>query len=358
MEIKKQAFGTTEEGVRADLYTLTNVNRVKVDITNYGCKIVRLFIPDKNGRLDDIVLGFENIEGYCKPNPFFGTVVGRCANRIEKGRFNLNGIEYQLNTNRGGHHLHGGNKGFDKYVWSVEIESRDGVEYLKLHHFSEDGDEGYPGNLYATVIYCLTDDNELVIRYKAATDKDTLVNLTNHCYFNLSGHSCGDILGHELMINSSEFTDVNSELIPNGKIKNVKGTPFDFTNMTSIGSRISDESLSHCGGYDVNYVLNNNSSKPGKPGKTAEVYDPASGRIMEAYTTMPGMQFYTGNFLNGSVVGKDGCAYRKHAGLCLETQYFPNAINIPHFLSPVLKPGQEYDHTTVYKFSIKEGKAV
>lgn len=351
MGIKKQAFETTQEGVRADLYTLTNVNGVKADITNYGCKIVRLFVPDRNGCLDDIVLGFDSIEGYCNPNPFFGTVVGRCANRIENGRFTLNGVEYQLDANRGGHHLHGGSKGFDKYVWSAEIEKRDGVEYLKLYHFSGDGDEGYPGNLHTTVEYNLTDDDELVIGYKAATDKDTLVNLTNHCYFNLSGHSSGDILGHELMINSSEITDVNSELITNGKIKSVKGTPYDFTKMTPAGSRISDESLAHCGGYDINYVLSNNG---GEAGKATEVYDPASGRTMEVYTTMPGVQFYTGNFLNGSVIGKGGCAYKKYAGFCLETQYYPNAINFPHFPSPVLRPGQEYNHTTVYKFSVKK----
>jgi aldose 1-epimerase len=351
MSIIRQSFGTVTGGEQADIFTLTNANGMRVEITNYGCKIVRLFVPDKNGQFNDIVLGFDNIESYLKTNPFFGSIVGRCANRIDGGKFSLDGTEYQLDKNRNGHHLHGGVKGFDKYLWDVEIENDAKGEHLKLHHISEDGDEGYPGTVDVVVMYSLNNENELAIQYIASTDKATVVNLTNHCYFNLSGHSSGDILNHEVKINSDKYTAVNSELITSGEIKSVQNTPFDFLKMTQIGLRISDKELSNCGGYDVNYVLE---GKSGVLRKAAEVYEPVSGRLMEVYTTMPGVQFYTGNFINGPIAGKEGYAYNKYSGLCFETQFYPDAINHPRFPSPILRPGQKYNHKTIYKFSVDE----
>jgi aldose 1-epimerase len=345
MNIKKQAFGKTEDGKDVDLYTLTNANGLKAEIMTYGGIVTTLQVPDRNGNLADIVLGYDALDEYIKNNPYFGALVGRCGNRIGKGKFTLDGVEYTLATNNGPNHLHGGIKGFDKVVWDAEpMENETGVG-LKLTYLSRDGEEGYPGNLNCTVIYTLTNDNELKISYEAETDKPTVLNLTHHSYFNLAGHGSGDILGHELMLTADNFTPVDEGLIPTGEIKPVKGTLMDFTKPTVIGARIAQVE----GGYDHNYVLDNSD---GSLALAASVYEPKSGRLMEISTTEPAIQFYSGNFLDGSNKGK-GAVYNKHDGFCLETQHFPDSPNKPKFPSVVLRPGEKYTHLTVHKFSAK-----
>lgn len=348
MSITVKPYGSAD-GKDVKLFTLTNSNGLKAEITNYGGIIVRLFTPDKNGKLDDIVLGFDSLEDYLKGNPFFGALIGRHANRIENSEFTINGIVYKLAANEGNNHIHGGTKGFDKVVWDAEAVSNDNGDFLKLRYTSMDGEENYPGNLDVVVTYSLTDDNELVIDYEAVSDKDTVVNLTNHSYFNLSGHDSGSIYKHQLMINADKFTVVDENLIPTGEIRDVAGTPMDFTGLKSVESGIDSdyEQIVYGNGYDHNFVLNN---KNGVKDLAAKVFDPKSGRVMEVYTTKPGVQFYSGNFLDGSVVGKKGTLYEKRSGFCLETQYFPNAMKHGHFPSPVLKAGGKYCHTTVYKF--------
>jgi aldose 1-epimerase len=352
MSITKKFFGNTEDGVSVDLYTLTNSNGVIVEITNYGGIIVSLQVPDRNGKHDDVTLGFDSFENYLKAHPFFGALVGRHANRIENSEFELNGVLYKLAKNDGKNHLHGGLKGFDKVVWNAEVRVQDGSECLKLTYRSKDGEESYPGNLDVTVIYTLTEDNGLKIDYYAVSDKDTVVNLTNHAYFNLAGHGSGNVRRHTVMINADKFTAINDECVPNGEIREVKGTPMDFTSLTEIGPGLEsgDEQIASGGGYDHNWVLNVSGKAPEK---AAEVYEAESGRVMEVYTTKPGVQLYTGNFLDGTLAGKGGAVYGKRAGLCLETQYFPNAMKHKHFPSPILKAGQEYKHTTIYKFSTR-----
>ena len=345
MSIKKQVFGKTEDGKNVDLYTLTNTNGLKAKIMTYGGIVTSLQVPDRNGNLADIVLGCDSLDEYIKNNPYFGALVGRYANRIAKGKFTLDGFEYTLATNNGSNHLHGGIKGFDKVVWKAEKMQTDEGPALKLTYRSRDGEEGYPGNLSCIVSYTLTNNNKLKISYEAKTDKATIINLTHHSYFNLSGHNSGDILGHELMLNADHFTPVDKDLIPTGEIKPVKGTPMDFTKPMVIGSRIKQVQ----GGYDHNYVLN---SSDGSLALAASVYEPKSGRVMEIFTTGPGIQFYTGNFLDGSVKGK-GAVYNKHAGFCLETQHFPDSPNKPDFPSVVLKPGEKYTQLTVHKFSAR-----
>ncbi|MHC4423888.1 MAG: aldose epimerase family protein, partial [Planctomycetota bacterium] len=304
MNIKKQAFGKTEDGKDVDLYTLTNANGLKAEIMTYGGIVTTLQAPDRNGNLADIVLGYDTLDEYIKNNPYFGALVGRCGNRIGKGKFTLDGVEYTLATNNGPNHLHGGIKGFDKVVWDAEpMENETGVG-LKLTYLSRDGEEGYPGNLNCIVIYTLTNDNELKISYEAETDKPTVLNLTHHSYFNLAGHGSGDILGHELMLTADNFTPVDEGLIPTGEIKPVKGTLMDFTKPTVIGARIAQVE----GGYDHNYVLDNSD---GSLALAASVYEPKSGRLMEISTTEPAIQFYSGNFLDGSNKGK-GAVYNKH----------------------------------------------
>ncbi len=345
MSIKKQAFGKTADGKDVDLYTLTNANGLKTEIMTYGGIVRTLEVPDRDGNLGDIVLGYDSLDEYIENNPYFGALVGRCGNRIAKGKFTLDGVEYTLATNDGGNHLHGGVKGFDKVVWGAEpMEDGTGVG-LKLTYLSKDGEEGYPGNLKCTVIYTLTNDNELKVSYEAETDKATVLNLTHHSYFNLGGHGSGDILAHELMLTADNFTPVDEGLIPTGEIKPVKGTLMDFTRPTPIGSRIAQVK----GGYDHNYVLN---SSDGSLALAASVYEPGSGRVMEIYTTEPAIQFYSGNFLDGSNKGK-GAAYNKHNGFCLETQHFPDSPNKASFPSVVLKPGEKYTHLTVHKFSAR-----
>jgi aldose 1-epimerase len=345
MSIKKQAFGKTEDGKSVDLYTLTNANGLKAEIITYGGIVTSLQVPDRNGKFADIVLGCDSPDEYAKSSTYFGALIGRFGNRIAKGKFTLNGVEYKLATNNGPNHLHGGIKGFDKVVWNAKPMQTDQGPALKLTYQSRDGEEGYPGNLSCTVVYTLTNNNELKISYEAKTDKATIVNLTHHSYFNLGGHNSGDILGHELIINADRFTPVDKDLIPTGEIKAVKGTPWDFTKPMAIGSRIKQVE----GGYDHNYVLNNSD---GSLALAASVYESKTGRVMEVFTTEPGIQFYTGNFLDGSVKGK-GAVYNKHAGFCLEAQHFPDSPNKSDFPSVVLRPGEKYTQSTVYKFSAR-----
>ena len=348
MSVNQESFGQTSEGREIDLYTLTNGNGLKARITNYGAILVSLEVPDRAGKLADITLGFDKLEGYLGTHPYFGAIVGRYANRIGKARFELNGVEYTLAANNNGNHLHGGDKGFDKVIWKLEdlkTEGRSAI--LKLSYISEDGEEGYPGNLACSVTYALTEDDELQISYEADTDKTTVLNLTNHTYFNLAGEGTGDILDHELMIEADKYTVVDEGLIPTGENRSVTDTPMDFTISASIGSRIDQVE----GGYDHNYVLR---SGGGSLALCARVYEQTSGRVMEIHTTEPGVQFYTGNFLDGTVTGKGGKAYEKHYGFCLETQHFPDSPNKPDFPSVVLNPGQKYSTATVWKFSVRQ----
>lgn len=352
MNIQKNHYGNLQDGSPVDIFTLTNSNNMTVKIINYGGVIVSIEVPDKNGRMEDVTLGFDSLGQYCKATTFFGALVGRHANRIENSEFELNGVTYHLAINDGKNHLHGGTKGFDKVVWKAEVvDSADGKS-LQLLYRSPDGEENYPGNLDVKVLYTLTEKNELKIEYFAVSDKDTVVNLTNHAYFNLSGHASGDILSHELKINADRFTVINNEGIPTGEIREVKNTPMDFTSLTQVGANIDnpDEQIVCGKGYDHNWILNVSGKAPEK---AAELYDPKTGRQMEVYTTKPGIQLYTANFVNNAL-GKGGAVYNKRSGLCLETQYFPNAMKLKHFPSPILKAGEEYKHTTIYKFSVKK----
>lgn len=351
--IEKESFGQTKDGKAVDLYTLTNANGVEAKITNYGGIIVSLKVPDKNGNMEDVVLGFDSLAAYETKSPFFGALVGRYGNRIAKGKFTLDGKEYTLVQNNGENHLHGGTVGFDKKVWQAEEIQNDSTVGLKLTYTSPDMEEGYPGKLDVEVTYTLRNDNALAIDYKATTDKKTIVNLTNHSYFNLAGHDAGDILDHVMMINANQFVPVDSTLIPTGELQQVEGTPLDFTEPTRIGDRIDqtdNQQIAHGGGYDHCWVLN----KDGQ-GLTlaATVYEPNSGRFMEVMTTEPGVQFYSGNFLRGPLEGKGGATYDKRSGLCLETEHFPDSPNQPDFPSVELNPGEVYQTTTVYKFSVR-----
>jgi aldose 1-epimerase len=333
-----------------DLYTLTNAQGIEVRIATLGATIVSIKTPDRKGQFADVVLGFDDMAGYRGNAPFFGVVVGRYGNRIAKGRFTLDGTTYTLATNNGPNHLHGGNRGFDKVVWTAKAVERPDGPAVQLDYLSKDGEEGYPGNLSATVVYTLTDKNELRMEYTATTDKKTVVNLTNHSYFNLAG--TGDILSHEVTINADRFTPVDATLIPTGELRPVAGTPFDFTKATPIGARIDqdDEQLKFGGGYDHNFVLNGTGS-----GFTlaARVVEPVSGRSLEVRTTEPGVQFYTGNFLDGTLRGKGGVMYGRRSGFCLETQHFPDSPNQPSFPSTVLEPNQRYATATVFAFGVE-----
>ncbi len=348
-KISKASFGKTSDGHNVDIFTLTNKRGVEVKITNYGSIITSLKVPDRNGKIDDIVLGFDNLDAYLKGHPYFGALIGRYGNRIAKGRFTLNGREYKLAVNNGENHLHGGIKGFDKVVWTAQpARIRDGVA-LKLTYISKDGEEGYPGTLRVHVIYRLMNTNELKISYSASTDKDTVINLTSHSYFNLAGQGNGDILNQQMLINAARFTPTDAGSIPTGELKSVTGTPFDFTRSTRIGDRINnaDEQLKFGNGYDHNFVLN---GSLGKLKQAAIAYDPGSGRSMEIWTTEPGIQFYTGNFLDGTLTGKDGKVYQRRSGFCLETQHFPDSPNQPSFPTTVLRKGELYHSLTIHKF--------
>jgi len=344
MDVTREPFGSLPDGTTVEIYTITNHKGLKARLMTYGATLVSLEVPDRDGKLDDIVLGHDSLAGYLKASPYFGAIVGRYGNRIAKGRFVLDGVEYKLATNNGINHLHGGLKGFDEVVWAarpVKVVNAVGVRFSYL---SCNGEAGYPGNLKVIVTYSLTNDNELRISYEAETDKATPVNLTHHSYFNLAGK--GDILGHQLTLYADKFTPVNEGLIPTGEIRDVKGTPMDFSAPAAIGSRIAQVK----GGYDHNYVLRNSS---GALALAAIVYEPVTGRQMEISTTEPGIQFYTGNFLDGTIKGKYGLVYAKHAGFCLETQHFPDSPNHPDFPSTILEPGKKLMSLTVHEFSAK-----
>lgn len=345
--IRKTAFGTTPEGQAVDLFTMTSGRGIEAAITNYGATVVSLKTPDRAGKSGDIVLGFDDLKGYLQKEPYFGAVVGRYANRIAKGRFTLNGKEYKLAINNGPNSLHGGIHGFDKKVWAAKTTG----ESLELTYLSKDGEEGYPGNLSVKVVYTLTAEGLLRIDYRATTDKDTVLNLSNHSYFNLAGQGNGDILKHQVTLHASRFTPVDATLIPTGELRPVKGTPLDFLTAHAIGERIDskDEQIQRGGGYDHNWVLDSS----GTLAKAAEVYEPSTGRVLEVWTTQPGVQFYTGNFLDGTIKGKGGKVYGRRSGLCLETQHFPDSPNHPQFPTTVLKPGQEFRQTTVWKFATR-----
>ena len=343
--IAESPFGTID-GVPVTRYTLTNSSGMEVGITNYGGTVTDIIVPDKEGNKGNVVARFDSLSGYLqKGNPFFGSLVGRYGNRIANAQFSLDGKKYALAANNDGNSLHGGNKGFDKVVW--EAEKVAGDSSIELTYFSKDGEEGYPGNLSVKVVYTLTGDNALKIDYTATTDKPTPVNLTNHSYFNLSAGRDSTILGHQIMINADKFTEVNDKLIPTGKLPEVKGGPMDFTVSKVIGKDIGQVK----GGFDHNWVLNKQGNELSK---AAELYDPVSGRLMEVWTTEPGVQFYTGNFLNGQLVNTPGnVKYVKHAALCLETQHYPDSPNQAAFPNTILKPGETYRQTTIYKFSSK-----
>ncbi len=344
MSIKKEPFGKVDSK-EVFLFILKNENGMVVKITNYGGIVTSILAPDINGKFDDVVLGYDNLDGYLKETPYFGAIVGRYGNRIAKGTFTIDGEKYSLAINNGPNSLHGGIKGFDKVVWDAEkFETMDGVG-IKLHYLSKDNEEGYPGNLDIYVTYTLSNENELKINYLATTDKPTPINLTHHSYFNLAGTSGRDILGQALFIDADKYTVVDENLIPTGELRDVTGSPMDFRKSVTVGSRINDVE----GGYDHNYVLNNNN----QVAKVAELFDSVSGRLMYVSTNEPGMQFYSGNFLDGSITGKKGIVYNIHFGLCLETQHFPDSPNHPEFPNVILKPGENYTQTTVYKFGIK-----
>ena len=338
-----QSYGNVD-GQEVKQYTLTNASGTVVKILNYGGYITNIMVPDKAGVKEDVVLGFDSLSGYLQQgNPFMGCIVGRYANRIAKGKFTLDGKSYQLATNNNGNSLHGGLKGFDKAVWASQQQ---GDGSLVLTYTSKDGEEGYPGNLQVQVTYSLTPANELKIDYSAETDQATVINLTNHSYFNLSAGKDSTILGHQLMLAADRYTAVDATLIPTGELPAVKGTAMDFTKPATIGTDIAKVA----GGYDHNWVLNKTGDSLSL---AATLYHEPSGRFMEVFTTQPGIQFYTGNFLNGSLTGKGGRKHIKHAGLCLETQHFPDSPNQPSFPSTVLRPGEKYHETTIYKFSVR-----
>ena len=349
-KLTRAEFGKTLDGAPVQIYTFTNKNGLEARITNYGGIVVSLQAPDRKGAMADVILGFDTLHDYLtSPSPYFGALVGRYGNRIGHARFSLDGVEYKLAANNGQNSLHGGVHGFNKAVWTPR-ELPDGG--LELTYLSKDGEEGYPGNLKVTVIYRLTDANELKIDYAATTDKETVLNLTNHAYFNLKGAGNGDILGHVVTLNAGRFTPVDAGLIPTGELRDVSGTPFDFRKATAVGARIeqNDEQLKLGKGYDHNWVLNQNGVAPGL---AARVEEPSSGRVLEAFTDQPGVQFYTGNSLDGSIKGKGGKPFGRFSGLCLETQHFPDSPNKPAFPSTVLKPGQVFHSTTIYKFTTK-----
>ena len=343
--ITKASFGNAD-GKEVFLYTLTNAKGTEVKISTYGAIVTSWVSADKNGKNSSIVLGFDSLGGYLAKPPYFGAIVGRYGNRIAKGKFKIDKSTYTLATNNGANHLHGGIKGFDKVVWETATEN-DSIPSLMLSYLSKDGEEGYPGNLQVDVHYTLTDDDELKIEYNAKTDKATVINLTNHSYFNLTGDVTNTILDHQLEIDADNFTPVDSTLIPTGAISTIKGTPFDFTKATKIGLRIDSVK----GGYDHNFVLN---KKDSTLTKVATLSDDKSGRKLEVFTMEPGLQFYTGNFLDGSIKTSDGKAVNKNTALCLETQHFPDSPNQPTFPSTILLPGQKYHTVTVYKLSVSK----
>ncbi len=351
--IQKSLFGKMKDGKEVYEYTLQNKLGAEAKIITYGARVVSLTMPDRKGKYADIVLGYDNLESYVKSTDYFGSIVGRYANRIGKAEITLNGKTYKLSANENGNELHGGKFGFSEVVWDAKPLNTKAGPALELTLVSPDGDQGYPGKMTVHVTYTLTNNNELKIQYEATTNKETVINLSHHSYFNLSGDPHNTILKEILQINANSFTPIDKESIPTGKIEKVAGTPLDFRKPTEIGSRINDnyEQLKLAHGYDFNYVLNNYN---GKVREVADVYDPSSGRYMQVFTNEPGIQFYSGNYLNGTQIGKGGIAYQQHAGLCLEAQHYPDSPHEPRWPSVILKPGQVYHQTTIYKFSTKK----
>jgi aldose 1-epimerase len=352
--INEDAFKGTHKGKPTALYTLKNRNGMVAQITNFGAKIVSIYVPDSNGTFADIVLGYESIEGYIKGNPYFGAICGRYANRIANGKFAIDGIIYQLPVNNGPNSLHGGPEGFNNQVFDAgEVITTPNGEQLEMVYVSKDGEMGYPGTLTLKVTYSVTVSNELRLDFEAVTDKATHVNIASHSFFNLAGEGNGDILKHELTINADDFTPVSDVLIPTGELKEVEGTPMDFRKPEIIGIRIDDnfDQLAYGKGYDHNWVINR--KNPGELALAAVCYDPGSNRMMEVHTTQPGMQLYTGNWLDGSDKGKGGKSYGMRSALCLETQNYPDSPNKPGFPSTLLRPGEPYKHICLYKFSVK-----
>jgi aldose 1-epimerase len=350
MPITSEPFGETAEGTPIERYRLTNANGLQADIITYGGILTALRVPDRNGALGDIVLGFDTLAPYLGEHPFFGALVGRFCNRIAGAQFTLNGTTYQLAHNDGVNHLHGGPQGFHRAIWRASERPSDEGPSLELRYLSRDGEEGYPGNLSVTVIYTLTDQNALRIDYTATTDRDTVVNLTHHAYFNLAGSA--DILGHEIQLDATHFLPIDETLIPIGELRPVQDTPMDFTTSTAIGDRIAsdDEQVRQGQGYDHTWVID----KPaGVLGHAARVYAPDSGRVLDVATSAPGVQFYSGNMLDGSLAGKGGAIYTRNSGLCLETQHFPDSPNQPQFPSTVLHPGETYRQTTIFQFGVR-----
>ena len=345
----ERVWGSTEGGEQARLYTLRNTAGIEVAITDFGGHIVSIKTPDKHGKFADIALGFDDLSGYQEKNPYFGASVGRYANRIAGGRFTLEGKQYQLPVNNGENSLHGGTKGFDKRLWKSREVPGEGGSALELTYVSQDGEEGYPGTLTSTVLFTLKEENELQLDYSATTDAATVLNLTNHSYFDLTGQPASEITGHKITINADSFTPVNRHLIPTGELRSVAGTPFDFRQPALIGARIDedDEQLKLALGYDHNFVLNGHGLR-----LAARAEDPGSGRTLEVHTTQPGVQFYSGNHLDGSVAGKGGVRYRFRYGFCLETQHFPDSPNQASFPSTELRPGQLFHQQTVFKFGV------
>ena len=351
--VTKQSFGKTAAGENVDLYTLRNKNGLETQITNFGGIVVSLKVPDRVGKFDDVVLGLSNFDDYLNHNgPYLGALIGRYGNRIAKGRFKLNGVEYKLAVNNGENHLHGGIKGFDKVVWTGrEMRTKAGPAVV-LTYLSKDGEEGYPGDLRVRVVYTLTNNDELRIDYSATTDKDTVINLTHHSYFNLLGEGNGDVLNHRVKIIADRFVPTDAGSIPTGELRRVAGTPFDFLNATAIGARINqdDEQLKFGNGYDHTFVID---GRAGTLRHAATVSEPVTGREMQVWTTEPGMQFYTGNFLDGSLTGKSGKSYARRTGFCFETQHYPDSPNQPSFPTTTLRRGATYKSTTIYRFSKK-----
>lgn len=354
--LKTAPFGQLPGGEQVTRYTFRNARGMELSVMDYGATILSVKLPDSSGKLTDVVLGFDTLEGYLGTQPYMGAVVGRYANRIAKGKFTLDGKTYTLAINNGPNALHGGLKGFDKKLWTAKSVSADGQPAVEMAYTSPAGEEGYPGTLNGTVTYSLTNDNEVKLHYTATTDAPTVVNLTNHAYFNLAGAGKGTVLDHIVTLNADRFTPVDSSLIPTGELLAVDGTPFDFRVPASIGARIGDlenEQIRFGGGYDHNFVLNGTA---GQLSFAARVKEPVSGRLLQVFTDQPGLQFYTGNFLDGSVTGKGGLRYEKRFGFCMETQHFPDSPNHPEFPSVVLNPGETFHSTTVYRFLTDGGR--
>ncbi len=352
LTMEKIIYGKLQDGREVFQFTMKNTAGVEVKIINYGAIVTSLKVPDRNGKLEDVVLGYDSLQGYVEDKAYLGAIVGRYGNRIGKGKFKLDGKEYQLTINDGVNHLHGGKVGYNKVLWDAKVVSDTGEPSLALTYVSPDGEEGYPGTVTLTVTYTLTNNNELKIEYKGTTDKPTILNPTHHSYFNLTGSPTNTILDHQLTIEADTFTPVDKGLITTGKIVSVEKTPLDFRTFTAIGARINDkfEQLIFGKGYDHNWVLKN---YDGKVRKVTELYEPTSGRLMTVYSDQPGMQFYSGNFLDGTIKGKSGIAYQLRTGLCLEAQCYPDSPNKPKFPTVILKPGDVYQQTTIYQFSIK-----